>query len=217
MLTLKQEPSTFATSTSPVATSSAPPPSTTAPTSANMPSVYTSVYTVTGQRTTVVITPSATADATLGQGATTRGGGLSKGAVVGIVVGVAIAIGLLVAWLVWLFLKRKHSRQQAVAPAPYVNDSDRSNGVPSRQVSQMSSAGLLAGKLPRINTNSNSAGGNGRSPGNDLSAGDRRSLGTDQRLNPYAIYSYEESRSSNISLQDNQDYSRQLRVANPDY
>ena len=42
---------------------------------------------------------------------------------------------------------------------------------------------------------------------------DRRSMGTDQRLNPYALYIHDESRLSNVSLQDNQDYSRQLRVS----
>jgi hypothetical protein len=38
-------------------------------------------------------------------------------------------------------------------------------------------------------------------------------LATDQRLNPYALYIHDESRLSNVSLQDNQDYSRQLRVS----
>lgn len=65
--------------------------------------------------------------------------------------------------------------------------------------------------------NGNSNGTNPRSPDTVSSNGmDRRSLGTDQRLNPYAIYAHEEARLSSVSLQDNQDYSRQLRIANPD-
>lgn len=73
----------------------------------------------------------------------------------------------------------------------------------------MSSAGLLAGKGPRIHGMSNSP----RSA--EIASGfpnDRRSVGTDQRLNPYALFAHDEARQSNISLQDNQDYSRQLRV-----
>jgi hypothetical protein len=86
----------------------------------------------------------------------------------------------------------------------------------------MSSSGLL-GKAPRILTagygpgNGNSNTSNPRSPDTLSSNGiDRRSLGTDQRLNPYAIYAHEEAHLSSVSLQDNQDYSRQLRIANPD-
>lgn len=42
---------------------------------------------------------------------------------------------------------------------------------------------------------------------------DRRSLATDQRLNPYALYIHDESRMSDVSLRDDTDYSRQLRVS----
>lgn len=77
----------------------------------------------------------------------------------------------------------------------------------------MSSAGLLAGKGPRIQTTGYGINNGPRSaettPG---VSNDRRSLGTDQRLNPYALFAHDEARQSNISLQDNQDYSRQLRV-----
>jgi hypothetical protein len=78
----------------------------------------------------------------------------------------------------------------------------------------MSSAGLLAGKGPRIQTIGHGMSNGPRSaetiPG---LSNDRRSVGTDQRLNPYALFAHEEARQSNISLQDNQDYSRQLRVS----
>jgi len=96
-------------------------------------------------------------------------------------------------------------------------DTSPSNNLPSRQVSQMSTAGLLGGKNPRINTSSGFLSNDPRSPdGTNLSASDRRSVGTDQRLNPYALYMSEPGRASDVSLQDNHDYSRQLRVANPD-
>lgn len=77
----------------------------------------------------------------------------------------------------------------------------------------MSSAGLLAGKGPRIQTTGHGMSNSPRSA--EIISGfpnDRRSLGTDQRLNPYALFAHDEARQSNISLQDNQDYSRQLRV-----
>jgi hypothetical protein len=77
----------------------------------------------------------------------------------------------------------------------------------------MSSAGLLASKAPRIQTTGHGISNGPRST--EIISGfpnDRRSLGTDQRLNPYALFAHDEARQSNISLQDNQDYSRQLRV-----
>jgi hypothetical protein len=77
----------------------------------------------------------------------------------------------------------------------------------------MSSAGLLAGKGPRIQTTGYGISNSPRSA--EIASGfpnDRRSLGTDQRLNPYALFAHDEARQSNVSLQDNQDYSRQLRV-----
>jgi len=94
---------------------------------------------------------------------------------------------------------------------PRTGDTSSSNNVPSRQVSQLSSSGLLGTKTPRINTSGVTLGTDPRSA--DTTSGfDRRSVGTDQRLNPYALYIHDESRLSNVSLQDNQDYSRQLRV-----
>ena len=76
----------------------------------------------------------------------------------------------------------------------------------------MSSAGLLT-RPTRTTT-----GGLSEQNGAGTLNSDRNSthMSVDQRLNPWAIYSNEVSRASNVSLQDNQDYSRQLRVANPD-
>lgn len=189
--------------------------------------MYTSVITVTGEVRTVIVTPSpaASTDATLGQSSRgDGGGGVSTGKVVGIVLGVALGIGLLIGIAVYLWFRRRHkSSQEEQGPetafVPRAGDSSPSNNVPSRQVSQMSTAGLLGSKNPRLNTSTGFLGGDPRSADTSnlsVSASDRRSVGTDQRLNPYALYMSEQGRVSNVSLQDNQDYSRQLRVANPD-
>lgn len=150
----------------------------------------------------------------------TSKGGLSGGAVAGIVIGVAIIIGLIIGAIVFFFLRRKHRRDlDAVSEgASYTSPSNASKnkgGIPSRQVSQMSSAGLLT-RPQRVNTTG--ALSQGESAGNATLNSDRNSthMTVDQRLNPWAIYSNEDSRASNVSLQDNHDYSRQLRVANPD-
>ncbi len=182
----------------------------------------TSVITVTGQVRTIVETPSATADPSVGQNALKSSGGISKGTVAGIVVGVAIGLGLIIGLILWFYFKRKHTNSSR-GPSPaygatYGRDQtmDPSRNLPSRQVSQMSSAGLLAGKAPRIQTSGIGASNGPRSA--DTTSGfsmDRRSVGTDQRLNPHALYAHDEGRQSNISLQDNQDYSRQLRVSAP--
>jgi hypothetical protein len=209
-------------------TTSTPPSTTEQPTQ-----VYTSVMTVTGQVKTIVVTPTSTSDSSpLGQGATSSGG-ISTGKVVGIVLGVALGLGLMIGLAVWFWLRRKHRNQSRASSqngAYGAEDGTVSRTTPSRQLSQMSSSGLL-GKAPRIltagygpangngnaNGNSNANSTNPRSPDTLSSNGiDRRSLGTDQRLNPYAIYAHEEARLSSVSLQDNQDYSRQLRIANPD-
>ena len=181
--------------------------------------------TVTGQVKTIVVTPTSSSDpSSLGQGATSSGG-VSTGKVVGIVLGVALGLGLMIGLAVWFWLRRKHRNQSRASSqngAYGPEDGNLSRTTPSRQVSQMSSSGLL-GKAPRIMTagygpaNSNGNSTNPRSSDTVSSNGiDRRSLGTDQRLNPYAIYAHEEARLSSVSLQDNQDYSRQLRIANPD-
>ena len=180
--------------------------------------MYTSVTTVTGQVRTVVVTPTASADATLGQASTAGGHGVSTGEVVGIVVGVALGLGLLIGGLVWFWLRRKHRRNlNHMSPeGSFVAEraggsSSGNNSTPSRQVSQLSSAGLL-GKPPRIQTDFLGGGNDPRSAGTVGSNGDRRSVATDQRLNPWALYS-QDDRMSSVSLQDNQDYSRQLRVS----
>jgi cell wall integrity and stress response component len=136
------------------------------------------------------------------------------GIVLGVVFGIAALVGL--AFFIWR-RKRQQQRQHDVpetAFVPRTGTTSPSTHTPSRQVSQLSSSGLLGGpKLPRINTSGPLAGGDPRSADTSGSGGyDRRSVATDQRLNPYALYLQQEGRASNMSLQDNHDYSRQLRV-----
>ncbi|KAJ9612069.1 Cell wall integrity and stress response component 4 [Cladophialophora chaetospira] len=207
----------------PPPSSSAPPSSSPSPTPTPTPTeIYTSVTTVTGEVRTVVVTPSPTtsSDAILGQSSTSSG--LGTGKVAGIVVGVTVGIGSLVGVAVWLWFRRRHRKAQEergpeTAFVARSGDGSPSNNLPSRQVSQMSTAGLLGAKVPHITT-SGFMGNDPRVPdAANLSASDRRSVGTDQRLNPYALYMNEPGRASDVSLQDNHDYSRQLRVANPDH
>lgn len=183
--------------------------------------------TVTGQATTVVITPSSSqqpTDSAIGANSQSsvggRSGGISGGTVAGIVIGVAIIIGLIIGGAVFFWLRRRHRKNlDAISEGgSYGSPSHASKsngGIPSRQVSQMSSAGLL-NKPARMNTTGHSSGGDdSRNAGLNSDRGSTH-MTVDQRLNPWAIYSNEVSRASNVSLQDNQDYSRQLRVANPD-
>lgn len=136
----------------------------------------------------------------------------------GIVIGVAIGLGLLIGAIVWFCLRRKHRQRlenmsdEGSFSAERAGGSSNGTGpIPSRQVSQLSSAGLLT-KIPRINTQGLGGGLDLRSPDTVNSNTDRRSVGTDQRLNPWALYQQDDHNSS-VSLQDNQDYSRQLRVS----
>ncbi|KIW17335.1 hypothetical protein PV08_04527 [Exophiala spinifera] len=186
--------------------------------------VYTSVTTVTGKITTILVTPTpaVSSDATLGQSATGGGGGgISSGKVAGIVVGAALGVGALIGAGMYIWYRRRQARNSnnSQPESSFIarsGDQSPSNNVPSRQVSQLSSSGLLGTKTPRINTSGIPNGNGPRSAGTGSSGIDRRSLATDQRLNPYALYFHDEGHVSNVSLQDNQDYSRQLRVANPD-
>jgi hypothetical protein len=222
LLTIVQTPSSTSSSTYiPPTTSSDPPTTSPTPTSSPTPSeVYTSVTTVTGEVRTILVTPTPTAssDATLGQSATGGGSGVSAGKVVGIVLGSAVGVGAVIGAAVYVWFRRRQRRRQGTDGRPETSfiartgDTSPSNNIPSRQVSQLSSSGLLGNKVPRINTAGMTNGSDPRSAEPGSAGFDRRSLATDQRLNPYALYIHDEGHVSNVSLQDNQDYSRQLRV-----
>jgi cell wall integrity and stress response component len=187
--------------------------------------VVPSVVTVTGQVTTILVTqaPAASSDdGTLGQSSTEGGGsrGLGGGAIAGIVVGVVGGLALIIGVIVFLFCRKRRLGQGLSRGSSFTADrvggsssGAQSNAIPSRQVSQMSQAGLLGGKVPRLQTNGLGGGlGFDTRSAEPMSANmDRRSLGTDQRLNPYAIYKQDDQASS-VSLHDDRDYSRQLRV-----
>lgn len=158
----------------------------------------------------------------MGQAATSSsGGGVSGGAIAGIVIGVIGGLAAIIGGLLWFFCRRRRnldrSRNSSFTADRIGGGSSsggpQSNSVPSRQVSQMSQAGLLGSKAPRINTTG--LGGlayDNRSADPSSANADRRSVGTDQRLNPWAIYKSDDQASS-VSLHDERDYSRQLRVS----
>lgn len=132
-------------------------------------------------------------------------------------------MAILVGALVWFFCRRRRHVDEQSRTSSFIADrvggsssGNQSNSVPSRQVSQMSQAGLLGSKAPRIQTQGlgGGLGIDSRSPDPASSSVDRRSVGTDQRLNPWAIYKADDQMSS-VSLQDDRDYSRQLRVCCP--
>lgn len=184
--------------------------------------VYTSVISVTGRVSTIIVTPTPAQTSDSALGTSQQSSGVSGGTVAGIVVGVAIVIGLIIGAAVFFWLRKRHRKSldalsEGGSYTSPTQTGKSGGGIPSRQVSQMSSAGLLA-KPSRSNTAGFSSVDDQRSAKANTLGSDRNSthMTVDQRLNPWAIYSSEDSRASNVSLQDNQDYSRQLRVANPD-
>lgn len=172
---------------------------------------------MTGEVRTVIVTPTPATSAEATQNSASRNSGLSGGAIAGIVIGVLIGLlGLAAAFFFWYRSRRRTPQESGPETAfvPRTGDTSPSNNVPSRQLSQMSSAGLLGSKLSRSNTSGVPVGSDSRSAATTNTLGyDRRSVGTDQRLNPYALYMNEQGRVSNVSFQDAQDYSRQLRVS----
>lgn len=193
-------------------------------------SPVTSIVTLAGQTkvSTIIVTPSssATSDSSpLGQGASndSSSNGLSKGAVAGIAVGVALGVTM-IAVIILLFLWRRMKKRRAEAEAgtgpEAVGGAGGSPNSVSRHTSQMSQSGLLS-KAPRLNTRiaSNGLQSSGQSGSTISPTGttNRRSIGADQRLDAYhPIYTHENLQHSDVSLQDNMDYSRKiLAVRNP--
>jgi len=136
--------------------------------------------------------------------------GLSRGTVAGIVIGIAIVAGLITGSIVYLFLRRRHQRN--------TDATSGSDGftVVSRQASQMSSAGLLTSHT-RANTidPAHSQKVHRNIDGTITVGPNRTSIMIDQRLDPWAFYPGGDL-ASNSTLMDSRDYSRQLRISNPD-
>lgn len=161
--------------------------------------------------------------------------GLGSGAIAGIVIGVLAGIALIgaAAFLLW---RRKRNDGDAEN-----GGSGPKKGM-SRNVSVLSKAGLLARTRTSMGERDNDdscyvtpptgqnsvrhsmlfTGAEGVSPVSPLdsshsngSGKSARDMVYDQRLNPSALFANHEN-GSRISMQDQQDYSRPLGIANPD-
>ncbi|KAI5291496.1 hypothetical protein KEM54_004274 [Ascosphaera aggregata] len=132
-----------------------------------------------------------------GSESTSKSSGISKGAIAGIVVGVVCGVGILVAILAW-FLRRRRNSEQLPGPS--------------------SQAGVMPGAA---------ANGLGSGPYNAPYVGygpmmEGAAMGTaggymDSRMRKSSDIYDNADRRSNVSLRDDQDYSRPvLRLANPD-
>ena len=189
--------------------------------------------TVTGQITTLTITPTAppaTATTIVTAAKANNGGFFSDaGQVAGTFVAVAIVLVLLIAGAIWFFLRRHRRRQPQPAVLPPTADSS----TPQRRPSRLSQMGLVgaagtqrertAPTVPGIQTSGwGPSNGSEKSPADTLSAVDRRSSYprvVDQRLEPTALWNPLHDNGSHVSIRsfrDDQDYSRRmLRVSSP--
>lgn len=229
-------PSTTSTST-PEYTSTEPstsaPSSPTSPTDSPTPVVSTRVVTVSGQQVTQTVTSTPYVNpGSSEQDQQMSRQGLSGGAIAGIVIGTLIGLA---AVLLALFLLWRRKKQQ--------DDEDGSgSNRPKRTTSVLSKTGLLSRGTARPTSMAENPydegyssvrhsmlfGGAGASvePSSPLGAGSASNASSqrrhskplvyDQRLNPSALFANAEANGSRVSMQDTQDYSRPLGVANPD-
>lgn len=132
---------------------------------------------------------------------------MSGGTIAGIVIGVLGGVALIVALLVWLLLARRRSSAEQLDSGyePSVQDM-LADGHRNSKGSQMS---FVKGAYPEM-----AAAGAGPSA---ATAAQRQGTFTDNRLKPDLGIYPNGNRASNVSLQDNEDYSRPvLRLTNPD-
>ncbi|CAK4031065.1 Cell wall integrity and stress response component 4 [Lecanosticta acicola] len=230
-------PSTTSTSSSTSHSSSTPPTTTTTTTSSVVPVTSLVLTTISGDvvTQTVTTTPMATVDPYphSDKMQLQRKDGLGGGAIAGVVIGVLAGLALLAlaGFLLW---RRKRNNDDAE------NNGTTDKKKPSRNVSVLSKAGLLARARPSMGerdtddhfhvnptTGANSvrhsmlfSGADGVSPVSPLDSNDTRRgsqpMVYDQRLNPSVLFANQEANGSRISMQDQQDYSRPLGVVNPD-
>ncbi|CEL02959.1 hypothetical protein BJX68DRAFT_234963 [Aspergillus pseudodeflectus] len=179
--------------------------STTSDSSTTTTSHSTSIETHDGQVTTITIGGSdstAAADSANGSDNDDGGSGISGGTIAGIVVGVVGGIALIVAAIIFFLAKR---RQRSDSP-----DGSQSGTIDGRQSkgSQMSYAGAKG--MFGDNHSHTLSNGSSHTP-------QRMPTFTDNRLNTGAVLYPNGRRPSDVSLQDNADYSRPvLRLTNPD-
>ncbi|EGE81580.1 hypothetical protein RJZ56_006908 [Blastomyces dermatitidis] len=134
----------------------------------------------------------------------TSSSSLSGGAIAGIVVGTLLGIGVIVSAILWLFyIRRRREREDSKVG---MNGYDHPASSPSFHTSIQSPA-MTYQRSPSMN--------------GPMGMHDRNLLGvsgfTDSRMKKDAAIYPNGNRQSNVSLQDNQDYSRPvLRLTNPD-
>ncbi|KAL4808750.1 hypothetical protein BDV18DRAFT_133114 [Aspergillus unguis] len=139
---------------------------------------------------------SAAADSASDTQETSSSSGLSGGSIAGIVVGVVGGIALVVAAVIFFLAKKRQQNQ----------DGYQSNGIDGRQSkgSQMSYANIADNHSHTLSNGSSNVP-------------QRMPTFTDNRLNTGAVLYPNDRRASDLSLQDNEDYSRPvLRLTNPD-
>ncbi|EGC47182.1 ER membrane protein [Histoplasma capsulatum var. duboisii H88] len=137
-------------------------------------------------------------------GGTTSSSSISGGAIAGIVIGTLLAIGLIISVILWLFCVRRHRENDTKIdvngyepPAPTPSFHSAIQSPPMTYQGGMSMNGGAIGTNDRYRLNV---------PGF-----------TDSRMKKDVVIYPNGDRQSNISLQDNQDYSRPvLRLTNPD-
>ncbi|DAA75335.1 TPA_exp: putative ER membrane protein Wsc4 [Trichophyton benhamiae CBS 112371] len=165
-----------------------------------------SITTVEGRVTTITV-PNAPAQTH--PPASNEGSSLSGGAIAGIIIGTLAVFAIFTGIILWLFCFRR--RQQAK-----IDDSYRSPFHES-PVPQPIFENTLSSRVPAMRV-APVANGNGTTAGSRGSTA-RLSIPafTDHRMKKDALVYSHGGRHSNVSLQDNQDYSRPvLRLTNPD-
>ncbi|KAK2797492.1 hypothetical protein FQN50_009175 [Emmonsiellopsis sp. PD_5] len=135
---------------------------------------------------------------------------LSGGAIAGIIIGALLAFGLALAAVLWIFcMRRRRDKEMSddSATSPY----DRP--VPSPSFHGTIQSPTMSYTPSRPTHNAYGSNGAPSQTGNRLSV----PAFTDSRMKKDAAIYPNGSRHSNVSLQDNQDYSRPvLRLTNPD-
>ncbi len=161
--------------------------------------------------------------------------GLSSGVVAGIVIGSLLGLAALLLAAFLLYRRRKRSdaeaaagstrpkrttsvlsrtgllsrgRPQSMAENPFDNPDPYAAGAASVRHSVLFGAGATIEPSSPLGGSQDNLGAGSRRPS--------KPLVYDQRLNPSALFANAEANGSRVSMQDQQDYSRPLGVANPD-
>ncbi|KAL2868532.1 uncharacterized protein BJX67DRAFT_379911 [Aspergillus lucknowensis] len=183
----------------PSGTATAPSTSSTSSTSSTTLTTTSSSTTETGATTTADSSPTSAADSSN----QSEGGGsssISGGTIAGIVVGVVGGVCLIVAAIIF-FLAKRRSRPNSPDPSETM-DGRQSKG---SQMSYTGAKGMFSDNHSHTLSN-----------GSSLTP-QRMPTFTDNRLNTGAVLYPNGRRNSDVSLQDNEDYSRPvLRLTNPD-